>query len=132
MFITIEKENIDKVPHGLLSKEEIKKNLDENPFGKYLLYVENDTLGYIYYSDIYERVEINNFEVKKEVQNCGIGNKLLKKFTETVEKNITLEVRSNNYNAIHLYKKYGFKEVAKREKYYQGIDGILMEKSDNK
>lgn len=132
MFIIIEKENVDEVPPGLLSKEEIEKSLEENPFGKYLLYVEKEALGYIYYSDIYERVEINNFEVKKEVQNCGIGNKLLKKFTETVEKNITLEVRKNNDNAIHLYKKYGFKEVAIREKYYQGIDGILMEKSDDK
>lgn len=132
MFIIIEKENVDEVPPGLLSKEEVEKSLEENPFGKYLLYVEKETLGYIYYSDIYERVEINNFEVKKEVQNCGIGNKLLKKFTETVEKNITLEVRKNNDNAIHLYKKYGFKEVAIREKYYQGIDGILMEKSDDK
>ena len=132
MFIIIEKENVDEVPPGLLSKEEIEKSLEENPFGKYLLYVEKETLGYIYYSDIYERVEINNFEVKKEVQNCGIGNKLLKKFTETVEKNITLEVRENNDVAYHLYQKYGFKKVAIREKYYQGIDGILMEKSDDK
>ena len=29
---------------------------------------------------------------------------------------------------INLYKKYNFIEVGKREKYYQGIDGILMKK----
>ena len=42
--------------------------------------------------------------------------------------NITLEVRSDNEKAIYLYKKYGFIPVAKREKYYNDVDGILMEK----
>ena len=34
----------------------------------------------------------------------------------------------DNVKAINLYKKYGFKQVAIRKKYYNGIDGILMEK----
>ena len=132
MFIKITKENIKDLPNGFLKLETVEKELEINPFGCYLLYVENSTLGYIYYSDIYDRVEINQFEVENIHRNCGIGNRLLKKFTETVDKSITLEVRENNLNARHLYKKYGFKEVAIREKYYQGIDGILMEKSDKK
>ena len=43
-------------------------------------------------------------------------------------KSITLEVKQTNENAIHLYKKYGFIEIGIRKGYYQGIDGILMEK----
>ena len=39
-----------------------------------------------------------------------------------------LEVNSKNTNAIALYHKYGFKEVAIRSGYYSGTDGILMEK----
>ncbi len=130
MFKKITKENIKDLPEGFLKLKEVERELENNPFGCYLLYVENTTLGYIYYSEIYDRVEINNFEVEDIHRNCGIGNHLLKKFTEIVDKSITLEVREDNRNAMHLYKKYGFKEVAKREKYYQDLDGILMEKSD--
>ena len=42
--------------------------------------------------------------------------------------NITLEVRSDNKKAIHIYEKYGFKKVTTRKKYYNDTDGILMEK----
>ena len=31
-------------------------------------------------------------------------------------------------NIVHDYKKFNFEEVAIREKYYNGIDGILMER----
>ena len=41
---------------------------------------------------------------------------------------ITLEVSKENERALALYKKYGFKEVALRKGYYDGVDGILMEK----
>ena len=38
-----------------------------------------------------------------------------------------LEVNKENTYAIKLYKKVGFKEVAIRKNYYDGVDGILME-----
>ena len=49
-------------------------------------------------------------------------------FTKHVDKNITLEVKKDNIPAISLYKSVGFVEKAIRKGYYQGIDGILMEK----
>ena len=45
---------------------------------------------------------------------------------------ITLEVKETNVAAIKLYKKYGFEEVAVRHGYYNGVDGILMEKRSDK
>ena len=42
--------------------------------------------------------------------------------------NITLEVRVDNLVAIKMYEKFGFKKQAIRKNYYQGVDGILMEK----
>ena len=130
MLKIVTKDNISNLEYdNFLKLEEIKTNLDNNPFGKYLVYKDKEEiLGYIYYSDIYERVEINNFLVKKIHRNCGIGNILLKFLTETVDKTISLEVRIDNYNAIHLYEKYGFKKQAIRKNYYNGIDGILMVK----
>lgn len=129
MFFTITKDNINELPICFLSREVVEEELKNNPFGRYLLYQEQEVVGYIYYSDIYERVEINQFEVKKNFRNCGIGNKLLEQFTKTVEKQITLEVKITNDNAIHLYKKYGFVEKTIRPGYYQGIDGMLMERN---
>ena len=53
---------------------------------------------------------------------------LIKKGFDKKIYNITLEVNEKNIPAIKLYKKYDFKSVAKREKYYNGVDGILMER----
>lgn len=117
----------------LLTFEEIENELKANPFGHFLVYIEqgNNIIGYLYYSDIYERAEINQIEVEVFHRNCGIATKLLQKMIETVEKNITLEVKVTNNSAIHLYKKFGFCEMAIRKGYYQGIDGILMERKNN-
>ena len=105
----------------------LKEELENNPFGKVVLYIEEDSvIAYLYYSEIYERVEINNIEVESRYQNQKIGTKLLDFLTKTVDKTISLEVRKNNYNAIKLYKKFNFQEKALRKGYYQGIDGILM------
>ena len=45
-----------------------------------------------------------------------------------VKKDITLEVEETIESAIHLYEKNGFSKKAIRKGYYQGIDGILMER----
>lgn len=110
----------------------VVKDIEINPFSKYLLYYEDKLVGYINYYLIYDRIEIANFNVLDLYQNKGIGKKILdyliKKY-EGVIKNITLEVKSDNLKAIYLYSKMGFQICAKREKYYDGIDGILMERS---
>ncbi len=115
--------------NSFASADFLLKELQSNPFAKLLVYKQNQKIiGYLYYSEIYERVEINQFEVDFIHRNCGIGNKLLKFLIDSVEKNITLEVRQDNESAIHLYQKHGFKKVAVREGYYHGTDGILMER----
>jgi len=129
MFSILDKNNIEDFESSFLKKEDVESELSNNPFGYYLLYIEdNEVLGYLYYSDIYERMEINSFEVNPEFRNKGIGSKLMKEFTENTSKGVTLEVRCNNESAIHIYKKYGFIEKAKRIGYYDGLDGILMER----
>lgn len=130
MIIEYNKESVHYLDNNLLSKEKIDKELQNNPFGKYILYIkDNELIGYIYYSDIYERAEINAFEIKKNHRNCGIGKKLLKKMLILVNKDVTLEVNINNAPAIKVYKDCGFIEKSIRKGYYNGIDGILMEKN---
>lgn len=130
MIIIINKNNMNFPNDNFLTKEEVLTELENNPYGNYLILIEEDKItGYIYYSDIYERAEINQFEVKKTHRNCGKGNELLKHLIEKLQKNITLEVKQTNASAIHLYEKNGFKKVAIRKGYYNGIDGILMERT---
>lgn len=114
---------------SLISIETMEHDLQVNPFGHYLLELENDKIiGYLYYSDIYDRAEINQIEVEVSHRNCGKATKSLQKMLELVEKSITLEVKKDNIPAINLYKKFGFQEKAIRQGYYQGVDGILMER----
>lgn len=117
----------------LLIFDEIEKELNTNPFGHFLVYIEqeNNIIGYLYYSDIYERAEINQIEVDVFHRNCGIATKLLQKMIESVDKSITLEVKITNIPAINLYKKFRFVKIAIRKGYYQGVDGILMERKNN-
>lgn len=130
MITIINKNNINFPDDDFLTKKEVSTELENNPYGNYLLLIEEDKIiGYIYYSDIYERAEINQFEVKPTHRNCGKGNELLKYLIEKLQKNITLEVKQTNASAIHLYEKNGFKKVAIRKGYYNGIDGILMERT---
>ena len=129
MFIEITKNNINELNNSFINEEEVLNDLANNPFGKYLIYKEKDeVIAYIYYSDIYERAEINQIEVNFIHRNCGKGSKILEEFIKTVDKDITIEVNKENNPAIKLYKKYGFIEKAIRKGYYNGTDGILMER----
>lgn len=132
MILEINKTNINELDNTFISKDYILNELDNNPFAKILILKENsEVIGYIYYSDIYERAEINQIEINSFHRNCGKGDFLLKKMIETVEKSITLEVKEDNYSAISLYEKNGFTKKAIRKGYYEGKDGILMERLKN-
>ena len=130
MIIELTKDNIIEIENTFINVSDVLNELANNPFAKYLIYKENDkVIGYLYYSDIYDRAEINQFEIELSHRNCGKGKILLKKMLELVDKSITLEVKQDNLPAIHLYKSVGFVEKAIRKGYYQGIDGLLMERT---
>lgn len=129
MIVEIRDKNIDEFELAMIDKDTILNELKNNPFGHYLCYLEkNIVLGYLYYSDIYERAEINQIEVDFIHRNCGIASKLMKKLIEVVDKSITLEVSIDNLPAIQLYKKFHFDKIGIRKGYYNGIDAILMER----
>ena len=104
-----------------------------NPYARRIEYVEeDDIIGYLEYSLIYDRMEVDNFFVNENKRNNGIGKRLLSYLVVVAINNhvvnITLEVRKGNEIARELYKKFGFREVALRKFYYGDDDGILMEK----
>ena len=137
MIVEVKKSDVDLISklelnfHEVIS--DIIKDFYDNPYTHYLIYKYNDEiLGFINYYLIYDRIEIANFNVLKTFQNMGIGTKLLEYLINKYKdiKNITLEVRCDNIKAIKLYQKMGFKIVSKRNGYYNGIDGLLMERSE--
>lgn len=117
----------------IFTKIDINKLLIDNKFTQIFTYMDNNKIvGVILYDLIYERCELIQIEVLEMYRNKHIASKLLTHMIEDCRKNnienITLEVKVTNEPAINLYKKYGFKKVAIRKRYYQGIDAILMEK----
>lgn len=105
-----------------------------NPFGKRIEYfLDDESIAYLEYSLIYDRMEIDNISVMEEHRGNGIGTKLMAHLVSLAIEyhvdNITLEVRISNEIARNLYKKFGFHEVAIRKYYYGDEDGILMEKN---
>lgn len=133
MVKELTKDNIDIIDNSFIDKKYLINEFNNNPFAKIIILEENNEIvGYLYYSDIYDRVEINQFEINKIHRNCGKGKILMKFLTDNVDKSITLEVRKDNIPAIKVYEQYGFISVATRKGYYNGIDGILMEREIKK
>lgn len=109
-----------------------KEKFIQDPFLKLLTYEEENIVkGILLYSEIYDRIEINQIEVIPIYQNRHIASSLMQYLINQAKNkkiiNITLEVKCDNYKAINLYQKYNFEKQAVRKKYYNGIDGILME-----
>lgn len=97
-----------------------------NPYAGFLLYIKDEIVtGYLYYSNIYDRIEINQITVFDNYRRHGYASKLMRYLLKK-NKNISLEVKCDNIPAIKLYEKFGFKKVAVRKGYYKGIDGYLM------
>ena len=120
-------EDIEKA-NELLSKFNYKISEESftNVFFKSLVYYDNGIKGIIVYDLLYDRIEIEYIIVDKKHRKCGIGTKLLKEIEKNNIKNITLEVRESNIEAIDFYKKNGFKIETIRKNYYGNENGYLM------
>ncbi len=101
-----------------------------NQFNKVLGFFIDDTIvGFLDYSVIYDRLEVNYIFVKEKYRRQHIAYRLLSYIINNYNyENITLEVNINNIKAINLYQKLGFKIIATRPNYYNGVDGYLMER----
>ncbi len=101
------------------------------PYNKMMVFeADNTIVGFIDYSIIYDKIELNYIIVIPSYRNQGIASKLMEFLIDEAKSNkcinITLEVRIHNNNAINLYKKYGFDEVTIRKNYYNDEDAVMM------
>ena len=120
---TLIKDNFSKQNH---TRERI--NLD---YVKIFVY-ENQSIikGFIEIECHYETTDLINIAVLKEYQNQGIASSLLNYVIENInQQNIILEVNENNIKAIKFYQRNNFKEINRRNKYYDNLyDALIMER----
>ena len=108
----------------------------ENKNTTYVVAKENSQIvGFAGISTCFDEATLNNIVVKKSHRGRGIGGELLETLIEFCAdlhmKSLTLEVNSLNTPAIHLYEKFGFKNLGIRKKYYNNSqDAIIMTKYD--
>ncbi len=136
----MQEDDLDKVTHleRLLfslpwSKDDFIYEMNTNPFGHYVV-IENETqiVGYLGMWLMGDQSQITTIGVDRKMQGQGYGSRLIQYAIDLTRQkkyhNINLEVRVSNMSAIHLYEKYGFKNVALRKNYYEDTheDAYLM------
>ena len=110
----------------------------QNSNSKYIVAkLDNDIVGFGGIWKAVDDIHITDIVVRKTQRNNGIGSAILAKLIELSKddeniKSLTLEVNSNNIAAQKLYKKFDFKKVGLRKKYYSNTDdAIIMTKQLN-
>ena len=108
----------------------LKQELENGKSKYFVAKQENEIVGFAGILLIIDQVNIMNIVVKKDKRNFGIGSLLLEEIIRYSKihnaTSITLEVNEKNIPAIKLYKKYGFKQVGLRRKYYNYVDNAIL------
>lgn len=104
----------------------------ESPNSKYIMAKTNDDeiIGFAGIKIFIDNADIMNIVIKKSFRNQGVGSLLLNNLLSLCKNlnlsSLSLEVNEDNLPAIHLYKKFGFKQIGMRKNYYHGKNGIVM------
>jgi len=125
------KDNLSKDFDNFWDYEILKEELNSRT-SKYIVAKKSNNIivGFAGIKIILDEAEIMNIVTKKEERHQGIGKLLLNEIIKISKENniylINLEVNAKNTIAINLYKKYNFKEVGLRKKYYNGQDDAVL------
>ena len=104
--------------------------LSNDIYSQYVYVINDIIVGYVLITVIDTLVEIHLLYVDNLFRNQKFGTKLMDYIINKYSNfRFLLEVSINNYIAINFYKKYNFKEVGLRKKYYNDIDAYVMERN---
>ena len=112
------------------SEISLKKELENKNFNLNLLCrLNNKIIGYFFSKNVKNEYHVLNFALKKNYQHRGYGklffNTIINEYI--LDGSVFLEVKRSNLTAIHFYKKFNFKEIGFKKKYYSdGEDAIIM------
>ena len=134
---TLKKEHISKVVEieeklleETLGNEMLQAEL-HNKYAHFYVALDGDiVVGYIGAWIIEGTTDMINFVVDSNYQHQGIGQLLMQEIiNQSVKENskeILLEVREKNNQAINFYLLQGFKQIAVRKEYYKNKDNALI------
>jgi ribosomal-protein-alanine N-acetyltransferase len=96
-----------------------------------ILRVDGKIVGYVGGWFVVDECHITNIAVCPEYREQGLGSRLLHRFLSIARergmRRATLEVRIGNAPAQNLYKKFGFRPMGVRKRYYDdGEDALIM------
>ena len=139
-MIKVEKSSLDdlydiyeiekSVFNNYWSELSLRKELENKNFNLNLVCrLNNKIIGYFFSKQVKNEYHILNFALKKNYQHRGYGknffNIILKEYI--LDGSVFLEVKRSNLSAINFYKKFNFKEIGFKKKYYSdGEDAIIM------
>ncbi|MZQ96417.1 MAG: ribosomal protein S18-alanine N-acetyltransferase [Acidaminobacter sp.] len=114
----------------------IEEELVSNPRAHYFVYeVGGQIVGYCGFWLILDEGHITNLAIDPVERSKGYAQDMIAQFVKKAEAlgaaSLTLEVRSGNASAIHVYEKAGFVSMGVRKGYYldSGEDALIMWKT---
>ena len=121
---------IEKTFFDLKTNQSILDSFDSNNLFYFVLFLDEQIVGFLECSIVLDEVELFEIAIKKEFQGQKLSIELIKYFIDFCkQKNastIFLEVNTINSKAIALYEKFGFVRYGVRKKYYGDNDAVLM------
>ena len=91
---------------------------------------KSEIIGFAGFKALLDTADLMNIVVKKSYRNQGIGSLLLKElmhlFYSFSLSSLYLEVNENNFPAIRLYQKFGFKKIDVRKNYYPNHQNAII------
>ena len=115
--------NIEKtLEHKILSKSSLENSINSEMYRVFVAKNNNEVWGYLILALNIDHADLEAIVVKKEHRNKHVATSILNKTIEYCKyigmNRIMLEVRESNNAAQALYKKHGFVDIWKRERYY--------------
>ena len=124
---------LEKKLIGSANKETILRTLSNENLNYYLIFEDEQVVGFLEGFIISPESEIYDIAVDEAYQRKGYAKKLMEFFIDLSKQKgvetILLEVNSNNTKAINLYNLVGFVEYGKRNNYSGDSDAVLMKKN---
>lgn len=129
-------QSIADIQNSIFGEDWLKNSFDsyiENTLhGLYCAELDGKIIGYLSANFVIGEAEITSVATIPEYRNRKTASSLMSYFEENAKargvKEIFLEVRTQNTPAIHLYEKFGYKNIAVRKNYYKDDHAYVMKK----